>query len=56
MREFARDRFDGNVSAAFSEAVRLLRQQQAREQLLVMFGDSVKVTPEEEAAIVAEWG
>lgn len=56
VRAFAHERFDGNVSAAFNEAVRVLRQQRAREDLLGLFGDAKNVSSEEEAAIVAEWG
>ncbi len=43
------------VSAVLSEAARLLRQQEARHELLRELGDAASATAEEMAAIEAEW-
>ena len=45
----------GNLSAVFAEATRLLRQREARERLLERFGRDADVTPEDAAAIRAQW-
>ena len=44
-----------SVSSVVSEAARLLRQQEARSRLLGELGDVAVATPEEIAAIEAEW-
>ena len=54
MRSHARRRGE-SLSAAFAEAARLLRQQEAREKLLAYLGDAADTTPEQTAAIRAEW-
>lgn len=53
MRKRARRR-GGNLSAAFVEAARQMRQQEAREKLLKRLGHR-RLTPEAVARIAAEW-
>jgi hypothetical protein len=44
-----------SLSAVFTEAVRIERQTQARRRLLEEYGPDAIPTPEESAAIRAEW-
>ena len=44
-----------SLSAVVTEALRLARQAEARERLLVEFGDAAKATPDELAQIYREW-
>jgi hypothetical protein len=53
LRRRANSLYDGNLSAAFAEAARWLRQQEARRQLIEMLGGPT-LTPEAAAAIDAE--
>jgi hypothetical protein len=45
----------GNLSAVIAEATRLLRQREAREQLLGRFGEDADVSAEEAEEIRREW-
>ena len=45
-----------SLSAVFTEAVRLERQMEARDAFLEAEGPEGRATPEEMAAIRAEWG
>ncbi len=53
LKRRAREAFDGNLSAAFAEAARWLRQEEARRRLVEMLGGST-LTDEARAAIDAE--
>lgn len=53
LRKRARDSFGGNLSAAFAEAARWLRQREARRRLIDQLGGPT-LTPEIAAAIDAE--
>lgn len=53
LKRHAKELFDGNLSAAFADAARLLRQLEARRRLVEMLGGST-LTPEASAAIDAE--
>lgn len=53
LKRRAREAHGGNLSAAFAEAARKLRQHEAREQLLALFRRP-PLTPEAAAAIEAE--
>lgn len=54
MRRRAR-RGRGNLSGLFTEAARLLRQHESRKAVLRHLGDAARTTPEQAAAIEAEW-
>jgi hypothetical protein len=54
LRRRAREAHQGNLSAAFSEAIRGLRQRQALDEAIEMLGGST-LTPEAAAAIDAEF-
>ncbi|MEW5852232.1 MAG: hypothetical protein AB2A00_25810 [Myxococcota bacterium] len=43
------------LSAVFSEAARLMRQVEAREELVRELGDAARLTDAERTAIDAEW-
>jgi hypothetical protein len=45
-----------SLSSVFTEAVRLERQIEARGRVIEWIGPEAKPTPNEAAAIVAEWG
>ena len=53
LKRRARESYGGNLSAAFAEAARLLRQREARRRLIGELGGST-LTPESAAAIDAE--
>jgi hypothetical protein len=53
LKRRARDSYGGNLSAAFAEAARWIRQREARVRLLEMLGGPT-LTAEAEAAIEAE--
>ncbi len=53
LKKEARESFDGNLSAAFAEAARWIRQRAARRKLIEMLGGAT-LTPEAAAAIDAE--
>jgi hypothetical protein len=53
LKGLARESFGGNLSAAFAEAARLIRQRQARRRLVDLLGGPT-LTPESAAAIDAE--
>jgi hypothetical protein len=53
LRRRARDSFGGNLSAAFSEAARWVRQREARRRLIDQLGGPT-LTAESAAAIDAE--
>jgi len=53
LKRRARDSFGGNLSAAFSEAARLIRQREARGRVIDMLGGST-LTPTLAAGIDAE--
>jgi hypothetical protein len=53
LKRRAKESYGGNLSAAFSEAARWLRQREARRRLIDALGGST-LTPEAAAAIDAE--
>lgn len=53
LRRRAKESYDGNLSAAFAEAARWLRQREARRRLIDDLGGPT-LTPESAAAIDAE--
>jgi len=53
LKRRAKESFDGNLSAAFAEAARLIRQREARRRLVDRLGGPT-LTPESSAAIEAE--
>ena len=53
LKRRAKESYDGNLSAAFSEAARWIRQQEARRRLIDKLGGPI-LTPESAAAIDAE--
>jgi hypothetical protein len=53
LKRRARESYGGNLSAAFSEAARWIRQREARRRLIDRLGGSV-LTAKEAAAIDAE--
>lgn len=53
LKRIARDSYGGNLSAAFAEAARWIRQREARRRLVEMLGGPT-LTPESAAAIEAE--
>lgn len=53
LKRLARESHDGNLSAAFAEAARWLRQREARRRLIDKLGGPT-LTPEAAAAIDAE--
>jgi hypothetical protein len=53
LKRRAKESYDGNLSAAFSEAARWIRQQEARRRLIEKLGGP-SLTPEAAAAIDAE--
>ena len=53
LKRRANESYDGNLSAAFSEAARWIRQQEARRRLIDKLGGPM-LTPESAAAIDAE--
>jgi len=53
LKRRAQESHDGNLSAAFAEAARWIRQQEARRRLIDMLGGP-SLTPEAAAAIDAE--
>jgi hypothetical protein len=53
LKRLAKESYDGNLSAAFSEAARWIRQQEARRRLIEKLGGPT-LTAESEAAIGAE--
>ena len=53
LKRRAKESYDGNLSAAFSEAARWIRQQEARRRLIDKLGGPM-LTPESAAAIDAE--
>ena len=53
LRRRARESYDGNLSAAFAEAARWIRQREARKALIDQLGGPT-LTPEAAAAIDAE--
>lgn len=53
LRQHANSAHDGNLSAAFAEAARWIRQQEARRRLIEKLGGPT-LTPEAAAAIDAE--
>jgi hypothetical protein len=53
LKRHAKEAYGGNLSAALSEATRLLRQKEARRRLLGLLGTS-NLTPEAAAAIDTE--
>lgn len=48
-------RLGGSLSAVFTEAARVLRQQEARRAVLKRLGKRARTTPEIAAAIRSEW-
>jgi hypothetical protein len=54
LKRYAATAFDGNLSAAFAEAARVLRRREAGDRLIAMLGGPI-LTPEDAAAIEAEW-
>lgn len=53
LKREARESFGGNLSAAFAEAARWIRQRAARRKLIEMLGGAT-LTPESASAIDAE--
>jgi hypothetical protein len=53
LKRCAKESFDGNLSAAFAEAARLIRQREARRRLVDLLGGPT-LTPEAMAAIDTE--
>lgn len=53
LKRRARESYDGNLSAAFAEAARWIRQQEARRRLIDMLGGPT-LTPEAAASLDAE--
>jgi len=53
LKRRARESYGGNLSAAFAEAARLMRQREARARLIDELGGGA-LTPDAEAAIDAE--
>lgn len=53
LKQRARESYGGNLSAAFSEAARWIRQREARRRLVERLGGPI-LTPEMAAAIDAE--
>lgn len=53
LKRRARESYGGNLSAAFGEAARWLRQREARRRLVDMLGGTT-LTPDTAAAIAAE--
>jgi hypothetical protein len=53
LKRRARESYGGNLSAAFAEAARWLRQRDARQRLVQMLGGP-ELTPESATAIDAE--
>lgn len=53
LKRRARESYDGNLSAAFAEAARWIRQREARRQLVEDLGGP-SLTPESAAAIEVE--
>ncbi len=53
LKRLARESYGGNLSAAFGEAARWIRQREARRQLVDMLGGPT-LTPDVAAAIDAE--
>lgn len=53
LKRYAAREFDGNLSAAFAEAARVLRQREARDRLIDMLGGPI-IAPDDAAAIDAE--
>jgi hypothetical protein len=53
LKRRARELYRGNLSAAFSEAARLIRQREARTRLIEMLGDPT-LTPSAAASVDAE--
>jgi hypothetical protein len=57
--EWAKQRADEqgvSLSAVVTDAIRLARQQEARERVLQWLGPAAILTPEREAQILADWG
>jgi hypothetical protein len=55
LRRRAKRLYGGNVSAAIAEGARRIREEEAREKVVVWLGDSCKTTTQERDAIRAEW-
>jgi hypothetical protein len=55
LRRRAKKLYGGNLSAAIAEAARRIREEEGREALVGWLGDCAETTPEERAAIRAEW-
>ena len=53
LKRRARESYDGNLSAAFAEAARWIKQREARRQLIDLLGGPT-LTPESAAAIDRE--
>lgn len=53
LKRAAKESYDGNLSAAFAEAARWIRQQEARRRLIRMLGGPT-LTPESAAQLDAE--
>lgn len=56
LRRRARRLYRGNLSAVIAEAASRMREEEGREALLDWLGDAGAATPEEFAAVRAEWG
>lgn len=55
LRRRAAQLYGGNLSAAVGEGVRRIREQEGREALVRWLGPAGQLSPEQQAAIEAEW-
>lgn len=55
LRRRAAELYGGNLSAAVGEGVQRIREQEGREALVRWLGAAGQPTPEQRAAIEAEW-
>lgn len=51
----ARRLYGGNLSAAISEGVQRVKEEEGREALVAWLGDAARTTPAERDAVRAEW-
>lgn len=55
LQKRARRLYGGNLSAAITEGVQRVKEEEGREALVAWLGDAAKTTPEQRDAVRAEW-